>query len=286
MSIFKSKTHALRLGDGTRAHVRTVRAADGSEVRVLEVGGVYQSATYTDERWAEPVFNYYRSFDKVFELLPDARRLLMIGGGGFSWPKHVAATRADAVVDVVEIEPALVEAAERWFFLEEAMDEYPGAIRVIEGDGRAFLDERSRTSAAALDEALDDSATPRAKIAPVLSKAPYDAIVIDAFSGAEPVRSLATVEAMRSAKACLRPGGLVLANVVSGDAGTDISFLRDFVATARQVFAHAHVLLCEEDPFAIEDNYLLIATDMGAKPVGAIKYDHAFIGTPMRDVES
>lgn len=252
--------HRVRLCDGSVAKVHVVQAADGSGVRVLEVGGVYQSATYMDERWAEPVFEYYKSFDKVFELAPQARRLLMIGGGGYAWPKHVAATRLDATVDVVEVEPAITQAAEQWFFLEEAMSEYPGAIHEIEADGRAYLDAYAQDK-------------------------PYDAIVIDAFSGAKPVEKLATVEALESAKACLAPGGLLLANIVSEDAGADVTFLRNCVATARQVFRHARVLLCADDPFAIEDNYLLIATDIGAKPIGAIKYDQAFIGTPLRDVD-
>lgn len=268
MSILDNMTHSVRLSTGKRAHVRTVRAADGSPVRVLEVGGVYQSATYLDERWAEPVFEYYKSFDVVFELMPQARNLLMIGGGGYAWPKHVAATRPDAVLDVVELEGAITEAAERWFFLEEAMSEYPGAINTITADGRAFLDDLA------------------AQVATGEKSAPYDALVIDAFAGTEPVQSLATVEALCSAHACVHPGGVVLANVVSTEGGADLSFLRNLVATARQVFAHAHVLLCPEDSFAAEDNYLLVATDMGTKPVGAIKYDQAFIGTPMWDAEN
>lgn len=58
-------SHLIRLG-GRLGFVHTVRDTDGGAVRVLDVGGVYQSATYLDERWASPVFNYYKSFDVVF----------------------------------------------------------------------------------------------------------------------------------------------------------------------------------------------------------------------------
>ena len=78
----------VRLSDGW-GFVRQVRDHDGKPVRVLQTGGVYQSATYLDERRMEPVFSYYRAFDHAFTLRPDTRRVLMIGGGGYAWPKHV-----------------------------------------------------------------------------------------------------------------------------------------------------------------------------------------------------
>ena len=49
------------------ARVKRVHDEGGDEVRVLVQGGVYQSASYVGERWAEPAFAYYRAFDDVFE---------------------------------------------------------------------------------------------------------------------------------------------------------------------------------------------------------------------------
>ena len=49
------------------ARVKRVHDEGGDEIRVLVQGGVYQSASYVGERWAEPVFAYYRAFDDVFE---------------------------------------------------------------------------------------------------------------------------------------------------------------------------------------------------------------------------
>ena len=42
------------------ARVKRVHDEGGDEIRVLVQGGVYQSASYVGERWAEPVFAYYR----------------------------------------------------------------------------------------------------------------------------------------------------------------------------------------------------------------------------------
>lgn len=49
------------------ARVKRMHDEGGDEIRVLVQGGVYQSASYVGERWAEPVFAYYRAFDDVFE---------------------------------------------------------------------------------------------------------------------------------------------------------------------------------------------------------------------------
>lgn len=304
--------------------VRRVRGGDGSPVRVLQVGGVYQSATYLEPaRRMELVFSYYRAFDHVFSVRPDTWRVLMVGGGGYAWPKHVLATRSAGVtLDVVELDPAVTRAARRWFFLDEARDRWPGRLRLIEGDGRAFLEACAlRIAGGAGDRASDggdggfgDGVTARVAGGPAGGPASgvtagtvgapasgsmpgatagaaggpacdlrYDAIVLDAFAGAEPVRSLATVEAARAARDCLVPDGVLAANVVSAGGGGDLSFLRDVVATLREAFAHVYVVLCDDDPFAAEDNYLVLATDGDWPVADAISYDEDFLGSVLRD---
>ena len=111
----------------------------------------------------------------------------------------------------------------------------------------------------------------------------FDAIVNDTFSGEEPVRALATVEAARAVKGCLTPGGVYVMNVVSRDDGRDLTFLRDEVATLAEVFAHVHVLPVDETVWAGEDNYIVLATDAQTVFDGTIPYDADFLGTPLRD---
>lgn len=266
--------HRIRTANGT-AVVKTVRTADGL-VRVLQQGGVYQSATYLDERRFEPVFAYYRAFDTMFEAEPSfsqiaghgIRTVLMLGGGGFSYPKHLLTSKADIQMDVVEIDPAIIDAARRWFFVDElerrlADDTVPNgsSLRVIAGEGRTFLQAPSAPDAPAC----------------------YDAIINDAFTGSAPVRALATLEAARAVKARLNIGGLYLANVVSRSDGADLSFLRDEAATLLQVFAHVHVVPCPDATFGGEDNYLVIATDGGYEFSDAVPFDSDFLGEVLVD---
>lgn len=259
----------------------------GSSLRVLKLGGVYQSATYIDERRFEPVFAYYRAFDTVLQgpnaLLArngsaDAttphsapQRVLVLGGGGYAWPKHVLSTHPDARLDVVEIDPAVTRIAREHFFLDEAIERFDPAherLNLICADGRALLDD--------IAEGLDRSYGAQPHVH-------YDAIVNDAFSGSEPVHSLATVEAAQAAKACLAPDGLYAANVVSDFDRSNVAFLRDLAATLLEAFDHVHVIPCPDEDYGGEDNYLVIATDSNRQFADAVPFDEDFLGTPLHD---
>ncbi len=253
------RPHLIRTMSGP-ALVYTARRGFDRPARVLRTGGVYQSATYLDEYRMQPVFEYYRAFGRLFEVLPDARRVLAIGGGGFAFPKLVAAEHPGVSTDVVEIDPAVIRAARRWFFLDEATAMAKaggGDLRVICDDGRAFLERGA---------------------------GPYDAIVLDAFVGDKPVLTLATVEAMRAVRRALAPGGAVLMNVVSSEGGADVSFLRSVVATALMVFSHVEVALATDDAHAEEDNYLVVASDASIGLSDSIPYDTDFLGDVLFDI--
>lgn len=263
--------HIYRTSSGV-ARVFDTAAPDGSTVRVLKLGGVYQSASYIDERRFSPAFAYYRAFDAMFRAedgegdagaanAPRIGRVLMLGGGGYAWPKHALATRPGVCVDVVEIDPAITAIARRHFFLDEAVGRFDAQrtrLRCICDDGRAFLENSDEGRA-------------------------YDAIVNDTFSGREPIRSLSTVQAARAAKRRLALGGLYLANVVSEHGGEDIDFLRDTVATLLEEFSHVHIIPCSDEEFGGEDNYLVIATDSPTAFPGAIPYDADFPGDILHD---
>lgn len=257
--VWRARPHVVRTMSGV-ALVYTTRDASGGRVRVLRTGGVYQSATYLGARRMEPVFEYYRAFGRLFDLRPTARQLLAIGGGGFAFPKLVAAEHPGVRTDVVEIDPAVVHIARRWFYLDDAVAlarAGSGDLQVICDDGRRFLEREP---------------------------GPYDAVVLDAFVGETPVRSLATVGALRLVRRALAPGGLLLMNVVSCADGTDVSFLRSVVATALVAFDHVKVVPATDDSHAAEDNYLLVASDTPIDLPDAIPFDEDFLGDVLFDI--
>lgn len=249
------------------ARVKNARGANGERVRVLQQGGVYQSATYLGRRRFEPVFEYIRAFDAMFEAEPAMReaaghgvdRVLMLGGGGYSYPKHALTARSELEMDVVELDASVTLLARRWFYLDELERAAGNRLHLITSDARSYVGGT------------------------IASGVRHDAIVNDCFAGAEPVRSLATAAALREAKACLRPGGLYLANVVSVHEGENIDFLRDVVATASVVFERVWVVPCVDETFSGEDNYLVIASDGAYDFEGSVPFDADFLGEVLED---
>ena len=243
---------------GRGPSVETVEGPDGEPILVLVVDGAYQSATYLGKRRYEPVFSYYRAFDCLFEARPAARDVLVLGGGGCAWPKHVVSTRPDVRLDVVEIDPAVVRLAWDKFFVRELVDEFGAAdrLRLVTADARAYLDGCGKT---------------------------YDAIVNDCFSGRAPVRSLMTLEAARSVARRLAPAGVYLANVVTEHEGTDASTLSSAVAALAQVFAHVQVIPCADEGFSGEDNYHAVASNGPLDLAGAVPFGPEFHGPVLRD---
>lgn len=262
------------------AYVYDVETEDGDPVRLLEVGGVFESATYLDERRFEPTFEYYRAFDRLFEAVAEPQRVLMIGGGGYAYPKHFVASQPHGAMDVVEIDPVITRIAREHFFLDELMKRFntceTGRLRLVTADGRTYLEEcaaeldRARVPAepapegfAALSAADVVSAAGSATAvgAPAnLVGAAYEVIINDSFSGAEATSSLLDDAGLAAVKACLVPEGLYLINVIC-DIEEDARDLLRVVEALRARFAHVHVIPCVDEVFGDADNNLVIATD-------------------------
>ena len=250
------------------AVVCTTTDADGRAVRLLLVGRSVQSATYVDEEYrAEPVFDYYLAFDLMFDAKPDIERVLMVGGGGYAYPKHIIATRPEVHMDVVEIDPAITRIALTDFYLAEYLSDYPfgGAYDLgrICADGCDYLADLSRVVREGLGgEGCDTEFARQARRRYGASFGQrYDAMVFDVFAGKKPVASLASPAAIRNAHTCLNPGGVLIANVVSTLEGPKSTFLHQYVEALEGEFAHVHVIPLSPDSTDAPDNVILLATD-------------------------
>lgn len=241
------------------AHVYEIEYDDGNPVRVLNVRGTYQSATYLGEDCYELVFGYHRAYNAMFEAcgvgLP-IRHVAMLGGGGFSYPKYLVAHHPEISVDVVEIDPMVVAIAERWFYLDRLMAEFDteatGRLRVFEEDARGFVEDGRRV---------------------------YDAILNDCFSARVPVMSLATAQAAHAIHRRLAPGGLYLTNVISALRGRRAALLHAVMRTLQGEFAHVQVIPGHEGLPRLVDNYVVIASD------GDYAFPHSIDIRPDADAE-
>ena len=152
-------------------------------------------------------FDYSRSFaDAIDTEFPSGRPLdaLHIGGGGFTLPRYLAATRPGSQSTVLEIDPAVLDLGRDQLGLHTS-----NALRVRIGDARLRI--RSEP---------DDS---------------RDLVVGDAFGSLSVPWHLTTREFMRDVDRVLRPGGLYVQNVIDYP---PFRFARAQLATLRERFEY------------------------------------------------
>ena len=209
------------------------------KVRVMDVGNGYQSKTYVDEDLKYvPVFDYIADYDWAFDNKPNAHNILMIGGAGYSYPKHLISSYSDKRIDVVEIDGEVTEIAKERFFLQDLIDEYStdetGRLGLITADGREYVNNYDGVK--------------------------YDIVMNDAFLGLTPPPALCTVEAAQKFKDVMVDDGVYITNIVAADATDEgMAFLRSEVRTLKQVFANVEVIKCK--PSEAGGNYMVIASD-------------------------
>ena len=219
------------------AEVFTMQTPEGTDVRVLYVGGGFQSATYLGADRFKPVFEYYRAFDHMFDAGIAIDSVLMLGGGGFSYPKHLLTSTDDVCIDVVELDEAIVDIARRHFFVDELDAAFgergQGRLGIFVQDGLEFLKNSPSAS--------------------------YDVVINDAFDGANPTVGLLTSSALASSKRVLRAGGLYMLNAVVPQ--EDPGVLKTFMEVVAQGFDNVYAICAYDEEFAGEDNWLIIGTD-------------------------
>jgi MFS family permease len=171
---------------------------------------------------------YVRLFADVAEGLPAGPlNVLHIGGGGFSFPRYLAAVRAGTTNRVLEIDGELVQIAKDELGLVENK-----LLRVDVGDARLALKGLPSHS--------------------------YDLVVGDAFAGESVPWHLTTAEVAREISRLLAPGGIYVMNVIDGGSS---AFARAELATLTDRFDHVAAIL---PPGAIPEhspvNQVLVAS--------------------------
>lgn len=230
--------------------VFTVERKEGL-VRMMNVAGTMQSGTYLDDdTYCDLAFSYTRDYDCMFLAGVPVRDVLVLGGGGYSYPKHLIAHRPETFVTCVEIDPVVTAIARRYFFLDRLFEEYDldetGRLQLVEGDAREFLEQSDER---------------------------YDAIVNDCFAGMSLVESLATREAALLYHKHLREDGVYLSNVIGAVEGPRSRAMRRILRTLASEFAHVYVLPGQPAALSNCDNNVVIATDGDWLFPGAIELE-------------
>jgi spermidine synthase len=131
-----------------------------------------------------------------------------LGGGGFTLPRYLAATRPGSASLVLELDPGVVRIAEQELGVRPSAD-----LRVRTGDARGHLRDVPADSA--------------------------DLVIGDAFGGRAVPYHLATREFAADVARVLRDDGIYAQNIIDQP---PLRFLWADVATLREVFEHVAVL--------------------------------------------
>lgn len=146
-----------------------------------------QSLMYLDNP-SELVSDYTKFYELAFHYKPDAKKILMLGGGGYCVPRYILENRPGVSVDVVEIDPGITQAARDYFFLKDDPN-----LRIFHEDARTFLNRAKR-------DGLDQ----------------YDAILMDVFNSWTAIPfQMTTVETGAHLREILKPDGVLITNIIS-----------------------------------------------------------------------
>ncbi|MBQ9897709.1 MAG: fused MFS/spermidine synthase [Synergistaceae bacterium] len=152
-----------------------------------------QSLIYTDDP-NELVSDYTKFYDLAFHFNPNARKILMFGGGGYCVPRHVLHERNNVSMDVVEIDPGITQAAQKYFDL----DINNANLKIFHEDARTFINRNSLN----FNNLSDDLK--------------YDAVFMDVFNSWYSIPfHMTTQEAAANIRKLLKPNGLLIMNILT-----------------------------------------------------------------------
>jgi spermidine synthase len=175
-----------------------IRLAESGGLRYMDFENLRQSAMVIDDPY-ELRLRYTRFLALPLTLRPEPKRVLILGLGGGSFPKRLHRDFPDVAIDVVDIDPAVVAIAKRYFQVPE-----DGRLRLHIRDGRRFIRE---------------------------TREQYDLIYLDAYNSDTIPFHLTTREFLQEAAAHLAPGGVLVSNIIGSLRGPESAFFRAMYLT-------------------------------------------------------
>ncbi|MDR0338761.1 MAG: fused MFS/spermidine synthase, partial [Desulfovibrio sp.] len=185
--------------------------------------GSAQSGMFTDDP-DELIFDYTTFYGLGTAMNPEAKRILMLGGGGYSVPKWLLRGRSDLAgddfsLDVVELDPGMTDVAARFF---KAPVDDP-RLRIFHEDARTFINRAAK--------AVRQGSAER-----------YDLIFADIFNSWYTVPfHVGTREAAQNIHDLLSDDGIYVMNIITAVTGDNGRLLRSIRNAFAGVFGEAHI---------------------------------------------
>lgn len=153
------------------------------------------------------VFWYTQQLAQLVEQAPHKDRILILGGGAFTLPQHLAQKYPDSTIDTVEIDPELAVIARKYFHYSD-----PSNVNLIFEDARIYVNQTDKQ---------------------------YDIVLVDVYGDSQVPFTLLSAEYGERIARITAPGGVVGVNAIAGHEG-DCKVLLDAIdAPYRSHFAYA-----------------------------------------------
>ena len=209
--IWHTRTRAAEAGlilekDSFYNHIRL--AEDGTQ-RYMDFENLRQSAMLLKDPW-ELRLRYTRFLSLAMTLVPEPKRVLVLGLGGGSFPKKLHRDFPNVTVDVVDIDPDVIAIAKQHFQVPE-----DARLHLFAMDARRFVQE---------------------------TKATYDVIYLDAYNSDTIPFHLTTREFYAEIRSRLAPGGVVVSNIIGTLRGSQSAFFRTMYRTLSESFATVYTV--------------------------------------------
>ena len=209
----------------------------GDTRRLILLDLTTEGGQYVNSRELPIRYQKFWELTKVF--CPGLKSALFLGGGGFGMPEALHDAFPQAAIDVIELDPMVIEVGRRFFRTEQ----YP-RMQVSAGDARKYLRHHNRQ---------------------------YDFIFGDVFNGVHTIPAhLVTIEFFQEIKRHLTDRGLYMMNIISAVEGDKSTIFHAVANTMRQVFDHMEVFtLSPGSPAQLQT--LLVLTAKKEIPINSLK---------------
>lgn len=199
-------------------HIRVYSSFDGRIRSYQTDPGNFSQASMIVGRPEVLASRYLRYADLAFFYRPEIRSVAVIGGGGYSLPRYLLATRPNVDVDVIEIDPGVTAVARDFFELKDDPQ-----LHIVHEDARRFL-RRTRSDAKK-----------------------YDFLFGDAFNSNYVIPfHLLTKECLEEISGRLSDDGIYMVNIIASAEGPKRKLFQAFHRTLGEVFPRVEVFMVED----------------------------------------
>ncbi len=201
---------------------------DGDKMTSLYLDTAFQGAQYDRSNQLPSKYQRYWELSKVF--CPKVKHAAFLGAGAFGMPESLIKSYPEAKVDVVEIDPQIVEVG-RLFF---KINDYP-RLNIIINDARRYL---------------------------LLSEKRYDLIFGDVYNGLRYVPAhLLSKEFFLLIKSRLEDRGVFMINLIGAIQGKKSLIFNSTLKTIKSVFGISYVFVINPEELHSIQNIIIIATN-------------------------